>query len=230
VVHSLSIDGDENDLPDQGHGYLRPIRWYRNVSTTVAFAAKPDMSAHHAVTRRQGGFYGRWLTNVGTFRVYLQNYLRQHPDIHPDLTCLVRQLQPTREGLPLEIYVFTKETDWGAYEKVQADIFDHIISIFPEFELRLFQDPSEFDYHQADEVFSHRIDHQATLGLVVGVASDELTLLSNMVDEQNEYLASHPRARVETAAAKVDKEIEEKNLSHRVNAVVEDREIILRQI
>jgi miniconductance mechanosensitive channel len=108
---------------------------------------------------------GRWLTNLGTFRVYVENYLKQHSQIRNDMTCMVRQLQPTREGMPLEIYAFTNVVDWGEYEKIQADIFDHIVSVLPEFDLRLFQDPSEFDYAKADKLFSHRIDDRARIAI-----------------------------------------------------------------
>jgi miniconductance mechanosensitive channel len=88
---------------------------------------------------------GRNLTNVGTFRAYLVAYLRNHPKIHQDMTFLVRQLQPTEGGLPIEIYVFSKIQEWADYEAIQADIFDHVLAIVPEFDLRLFQDPTGAD-------------------------------------------------------------------------------------
>ncbi|NMO95137.1 mechanosensitive ion channel family protein [Paenibacillus lemnae] len=88
---------------------------------------------------------GRALTNIGTFRVYIQCYLQRHPKIHKDMTCMVRQLQPAENGLPLEIYAFTNDIDWAVYESVQGDVFDHIIAIAPEFGLRVFQNPSGHD-------------------------------------------------------------------------------------
>jgi len=88
---------------------------------------------------------GRRLTNLGTFRAYVEAYLRHHPLIHQDMTFLVRQLQPTEKGLPIEIYVFSKDQRWKQYEGVQADIFDHIIAVVPEFELRVFQHPTGQD-------------------------------------------------------------------------------------
>jgi len=91
----------------------------------------------------------RRLTNVGTFRAYIVNYLRQHPQIRHDMTFLVRQLAPTPEGLPLEIYVFVSDTRWAVYESIQADIFDHILSIVPEFGLRVYQRPSGHDFEPA---------------------------------------------------------------------------------
>ena len=88
---------------------------------------------------------GRHLTNVGTFRAYLEHYLRGHPMVHPDMTFLVRQLAPTEHGLPIEIYVFSKDQTWASYEAIQADIFDHILAVLPLFELRPFQAPTGFD-------------------------------------------------------------------------------------
>lgn len=91
----------------------------------------------------------RRLTNIGTLRAYITQYLRQHPGIHQDMTFLVRQLQPTGEGLPIEIYVFTNDVRWAFYEGIQADIFDHILSLVPEFGLRVYQTPSSNDYVRA---------------------------------------------------------------------------------
>ncbi len=87
----------------------------------------------------------RRLTNVGTFRAYVMNFLRQHPGIHKDMTFLVRQLEPTPQGLPLEIYVFTNTTVWAAYEGIQADVFDHLLAITPEFGLKVYQQPAGSD-------------------------------------------------------------------------------------
>lgn len=85
----------------------------------------------------------RRVTNLGTFRVYVERYLRNHPGIHQDMTLLVRQLQPTTEGLPLELYCFTRSTAWAEYEAVQSDIFDHLLAILPAFGLRVFQASSD---------------------------------------------------------------------------------------
>ncbi|MFN3536120.1 MAG: mechanosensitive ion channel family protein [Brevundimonas sp.] len=88
----------------------------------------------------------RRMTNIGAFRAYVQSYLLNHPHIHSTgLTLLVRQLDPTEHGLPLEIYCFTTTTAWVEYESIQADIFDHMIAILPEFGLRLYQQPSGLD-------------------------------------------------------------------------------------
>jgi miniconductance mechanosensitive channel len=88
----------------------------------------------------------RRITNIGTFRAYVVSYLKAHPDLtNKGFTLLVRQLSPTPQGLPLEIYCFTNTTNWNEYERIQADIFDHLIAILPEFGLRIFQEPSGLD-------------------------------------------------------------------------------------
>ncbi|MBB3344817.1 mechanosensitive ion channel family protein [Luteimonas sp. RC10] len=85
----------------------------------------------------------RRVTNLGTFRAYVEHYLRHHAGINQELTLLVRQLQPTETGLPLEIYCFTADTRWAVYEGIQSDIFDHLLAILPEFDLRVFQARSD---------------------------------------------------------------------------------------
>jgi len=87
----------------------------------------------------------RRLTNVGTFRAYAFNYLKNHPRIHKSMTLMVRQLAPGPEGLPLEIYCFTNTTVWTEYEDIQADIFDHLLAVVSEFGLRLYQKPAGSD-------------------------------------------------------------------------------------
>ena len=87
----------------------------------------------------------RRLTNLGTFRAYLWNYLKNHPRIHREMTLLVRQLQAGEKGIPIEIYCFTNTTEWGTYEAIQADIFDHVLAQCREFGLSVFQAPSGTD-------------------------------------------------------------------------------------
>ncbi len=87
----------------------------------------------------------RRLTNVGTFRAYVFNYLKHHPKVHQHMTLLVRQLQPGPTGLPIEVYAFSNDTAWAVYEGVQADIFDHLLAIVPVFGLSVFQQPSGRD-------------------------------------------------------------------------------------
>jgi miniconductance mechanosensitive channel len=89
---------------------------------------------------------GRRQTNLGVFRNYLKNYLLNHPKIRTDMTFLIRHLQPAETGIPIEVYVFSREQAWDVYEAIQADIFDHILAVIPEFELRVFQNPSGADF------------------------------------------------------------------------------------
>jgi len=91
---------------------------------------------------------GRKMTNLGTFRRYLENYLHNHPKIRQDMTFLIRHLQPSETGIPMEIYVFSKEQEWARYEALQADIFDHVLAILPEFGLRVFQNPTGEDFQK----------------------------------------------------------------------------------
>lgn len=88
---------------------------------------------------------GRRMTNIGTFRAYLQNYIYNHPGIDKDKPLLVRLLEPGEHGVPMEIYAFTKNTEWVNYERVQSDIFDHIFAVAGEFGLKIFQNPSGND-------------------------------------------------------------------------------------
>ncbi len=87
----------------------------------------------------------RRLTNVGTFRAYLFNYIKNHPKVHPERTTLVRHLQPGPDGLPIEIYCFAATTDWQAYEDLQSDLFDHFLAVASEFGLNVFQRASGRD-------------------------------------------------------------------------------------
>jgi miniconductance mechanosensitive channel len=92
------------------------------------------------------------LTNVGVFRAYMQAYLRSRPDLHQDdMTLLVRQLDPSPTGLPLEVYAFTRTTAWEKYEAVQADIFEHLVAAAPQFGLRVFQQPTGTDFRALAE-------------------------------------------------------------------------------
>jgi len=106
--------------------------------------ARKKGDKHYNVNKRN-------LTNIGTFRAYLIEYLKQHPKIHNSMTFLVRQLQPGSQGLPVEIYVFSNDQEWARYESIQADIFDHLLAVIPEFNLRVFQQPSGYDIASAAE-------------------------------------------------------------------------------
>ncbi len=91
------------------------------------------------------GLDGLQLTNIGMFRIYIENYLKNHPKIRKDMTIMVRHLSPTPYGLPIEIYCFVADTRWVHYERIQADIFDHILSVAREFDLRVYQMPTSWD-------------------------------------------------------------------------------------
>lgn len=82
---------------------------------------------------------GRRQTNIGVFRAYLVSYLKNHPNVNSNLTCMVRQLQPTEKGIPMELYFFAATTQWIPYEDIQSDVFDHIMAVVPEFGLQVFQ-------------------------------------------------------------------------------------------
>ncbi len=94
------------------------------------------------------GLNSRQLTNVGTFREYVKSYLRNHAKVNHDMTFLIRQLSPTENGLPLEIYVFSNDNEWINYENIQADIFDHLLAAVSYFDLRVFQHPSGHDFNK----------------------------------------------------------------------------------
>lgn len=114
-------------------------RYIKNMQEQLAeYNAGLEAEVDEAVNKRQ-------LTNIGTFRAYAYNYLKNHPKIDTNMTLIVRQLAPGPEGLPLEIYCFTNTTEWAAYEGIQADIFDHLLAVVPEFGLRVYQKPSGAD-------------------------------------------------------------------------------------
>lgn len=114
---------------------------------------KPYMDSRHQEINLWNQEYGdgssvlnlRKMTNVGTFRAYLNEYLRNHPRIRKDMTLMVRQLAPDNNGLPIEIYAFTNTVVWAEYESIQADIFDHIFAVVDEFGLRIHQSPTGND-------------------------------------------------------------------------------------
>jgi len=98
----------------------------------------------------------RRITNIGSFRAYVERYLRSHGGIHQNMTLIVRQLSPTADGLPLEVYCFTNTVAWTQYEAIQSDIFDHLLAILPEFGLRVFQHPSGADMRNWGESLTQR--------------------------------------------------------------------------
>lgn len=91
---------------------------------------------------------GRRLTNIGIFRAYTLSYLKSNPNVHQDMTLLVRQLDPTETGIPIEIYCFSKDQRWAFYENIQADIFDHLMAAIKAFDLELFESPAGTDFQK----------------------------------------------------------------------------------
>lgn len=100
----------------------------------------------------------RRLTNLGTYRAYAHAYLRARPDIRDDATLMVRMLDPTDRGIPLEVYCFASTVDWDRYERIQADVFDHLLAILPEFGLRVFQQPGGYDMQLLAEGRPHHAE------------------------------------------------------------------------
>ncbi|MCO8124187.1 mechanosensitive ion channel family protein [Stieleria sp. TO1_6] len=145
IMRSIAIDMDGiRFLDDQMHARLSKMQLLRDY-----FAAKEnqltDFNTQLGSTQPDGSEWSaadkRRLTNLGTFRAYLEQYLLHHPDMRSDMTVIVRQLPPGPDGLPIQLYVFSKVQDWNEYERIQADVFDHVIAIMPEFGLRHFQWP-----------------------------------------------------------------------------------------
>ncbi|AJR27002.1 MULTISPECIES: mechanosensitive ion channel family protein [unclassified Sphingobium] len=142
IMRSLMIDQgsvrflDEDDTDSMGRfSVLRPYLQSK----------QREIEQWNAEHGAHGTINGRRLTNIGTFRAYVLAYLQSRRDIAQDKTLLVRQLAPSENGLPLEIYAFANSTIWAEYEGAQADIFDHLLAILPEFGLRLFQRPAGAD-------------------------------------------------------------------------------------
>jgi len=134
----------------------------QNISLINDFITeKLDAIAKH---KNKSGIEDEWApnehrpTNLGIFRKYLEEYLKNNPSINNDLTILVRQLQATVTGIPIEIYAFSKEKRWIEYEAIQDNIFDHILAIIPEFGLRVFQSPSGHDISDLTEKISTGIN------------------------------------------------------------------------
>lgn len=107
-----------------------------------------DIKIYNKEHNTNNAVNGRKLTNIGTFRAYVLEYLKANPYIHKDYTLLVRQLAPTDHGLPIEVYCFTNDTAWASYEGIMADIFDHLLAILDGFDLRIYQNPTGNDFRK----------------------------------------------------------------------------------
>ncbi|MFD0959111.1 mechanosensitive ion channel family protein [Paenibacillus chungangensis] len=155
IMRSLSIDTTSITIcsPEM-------IEKLKKVHVLKAYIAQKelDIERYHVEHKidRSSRVNGRALTNIGMFRAYIQSYLNNHPGIHKEMTCMVRQLQPDGTGLPLQIYAFVNDIRWEVFEGVQSDIFDHLLAVAPEFGIRVFQNPSGHDlksaFHQEGEL------------------------------------------------------------------------------
>lgn len=113
-----------------------------------------EIAAHNQTLDSDTGFpvNGRHLTNLGVFRKYAERYVSANSNTHQGMTKMVRQLAPTSEGVPIELYFFTKTTDWGEYEGIQADVFDHLLASVHLFDLEVFENPTGADFQKLLEV------------------------------------------------------------------------------
>ncbi len=150
IKRAIHIDINSIQICDER--MLEEFRKIRLITEYIESKEK-EIDDHNQALDIDGGVKvnGRRLTNIGTFRAYVTAYLRNHERINHDLTFLIRQLPPGNMGVPIEVYVFTNDTVWANYEAIQADIFDHLLSIVPEFGLRVFQDPSGMDFRNISQ-------------------------------------------------------------------------------
>ena len=143
IKRSLSIDMNSISLCNAET--LERFRKFELIREYIDHKQK-EVSAHNDGIDTSELINGMCLTNIGTFRAYIESYLRSNSLIHDNMTFLVRQLEPSAQGLPIQIYVFTNDTDWVRYEEIQANIFDHLLAVMPEFELKIFQNPTGKDF------------------------------------------------------------------------------------
>ena len=144
IKRSIYVDSSSVQLCDsqmiEKFKKIRYISEYikRKETEIDEYNKNPDIDPTHSINVRR-------LTNIGTFREYIQQYINNSPHIHKEMVRMVRQLEPGINGVPLEIYAFTNDTNWINYEGIQGDIFDHILSVASEFNIRIFQNPSGYD-------------------------------------------------------------------------------------
>lgn len=147
-----SINIDMNSVTFLSKSQIDKLRKFHLLKDYIEQKEKEINEYNRSLEMEEGTVTnGRRMTNLGTFRKYLEEYLHNHPKVHQDMTFLVRHLQPTEKGIPLEIYVFSKDQAWANYEAIQADIFDHILAILPEFDLYVFQNPTGSDFQKVLE-------------------------------------------------------------------------------
>lgn len=134
---------------DKCRALSRPLLISRITADELTIASPPPIAWNQKLEEwGKEPVNTRRVTNIGCFRAYVSQYLKHHPQIRQDLTLMSRQLAPTADGLPLEIYCFTSTIQWVEYEGIASDIFDHLLAILPEFGLRVFQHPSGIDMRE----------------------------------------------------------------------------------
>ena len=152
--YALVSDSFENWQAMRDSGGRRIKRSINIDVNTVCFCT-PEMLEHFSTIPLLKPYLermqGQQITNLGVLRAYLVAYLASLPVVSQDLHCMVRQLQPTAQGVPLELYCFSTVKDWVPYEGIQSDIFDHVLAIVPRFGLRIFQAPSGLDLQRLEE-------------------------------------------------------------------------------
>lgn len=140
-----SINIDINSIKFCNHELIEKFKLVNIISEYINTKLS-EIDDHNANLNTKSLINGRALTNIGTYREYIKAYLKNNKNIHNDMTFLVRQLSPTEKGLPIEIYVFSNNTNWIEYEEIQSDIFDHLLSVLSEFELQIYQYPSSNNF------------------------------------------------------------------------------------
>lgn len=120
---------------------------------TVRFCTEKELEAYKQQPWMEGfEATGKEEVNLYIFRHYVEYYLRHHPKVNPEMIMTVRQLQPTAEGMPIELYFFSADTAWLKYEHLQAEVFDHVLAMLHTFDLRVFQSPSGLDFHKGTDL------------------------------------------------------------------------------
>ena len=146
--YSLVSDSFQNYQPMQVSGGRRVCRAFYVDVNTVRFCTREELEH----LRARGWLEGidmadaGHIVNLQLLRRYLDRYLAMHPEVNPELTYMVRQLDPTTSGLPLQLYFFTRTTAWKEYERIQADVFDHVYAVVGHFGLSVFQTPAGRDF------------------------------------------------------------------------------------
>ena len=144
-----SIKIDMNSIKFCNNSMIERFKKFKVISDYIS-QKQTEIEKHNFDNNinEEGLINGRSLTNIGTFRAYIEGYLRNHASIHNEMTFLVRQLVPGADGLPIEIYVFSSDTNWINYEAIQSNIFDHLLAILSEFDLKVFQNPTGNDFRK----------------------------------------------------------------------------------